>query len=112
MFEKRFYNTIRDIYVPTAKGSLMRTLMLCKTGNFRVSRRPVELHSVIIEGTGAWGRIEICDGDGRLLWYQPSTFTGSFYVMGGSEYGLIVSVHATTPAVVTINYREEDTNVV
>jgi hypothetical protein len=102
---------MKDIRTPCIQGSLTRTLRLTEIGEFRISRRAAELYSVIIESSGAWGRVKVTDLDGRMLFYQPSTFTGSFYLMAGSN-GLIVNIQAATPPIITITWREENGEVI
>lgn len=99
---------IIDIYAPTAPGSLMRSISILRSGLWRISRRPSELYSVQIVSSGAWGRARVLDAlDGRPLWFQPSTFTGSFVLGAGAYGGLIVELDAADVAPnLTINWRE------
>lgn len=103
-----------DLYAPCAKGSLMRSLCVHKVGRFRLSRRACELYSVQISGQGSWARARVMTGEGRELWYQPSVFSGSFWLSAGSDDGLIVELHSSTGAapVLTINWRESDAELV
>jgi len=100
---------LTDVIVPAAPGSLMRACQLWAIGKFRVSRRDAELYSVQVTSMGAWGRIRVWNGHGRLLFFMPSTVTGSFWLSAGAEDGIIVGLESlTTAPTVTINFRERD----
>lgn len=104
-----------DLYAPSAPGSLMRALRVGSNGLFRLSRRPCALYSVQIVSSGVWGRARVMDGDGRKLWEQPSTFTGSFWLGAGSLFGLLVEMssdNADDAANLTINWTEQDTKMI
>jgi hypothetical protein len=102
-----------DIQVPAAPGSLMRAVQLWKNGRFRISRRHAEVYSVQITSAGAWARLSIFNGLGRLLFPMTSTFTGSFWLGAGAEDGIIVELLSMTNApTVTVNFREQDTKLV
>ena len=102
-----------DIRVPAAPGSLMRSHVVDKIGRFRLCRRDCELYSVQIMNAGAFARATVTDGAGRRVWHQPSTFTGSFWLSGGLEGGLIVEVHSKDMAAhLMINWREKDRDLV
>lgn len=98
-----------DLYTPAAPGSLTRSRSLHAIGLFRLARRSAELYSVQIISAGAWARIKVRDGTGRELFHQPSSFTGSFWLGGGAEDGIVVEVHARDSGPnLTINWREPD----
>ncbi len=89
-------------------GSKMRAKLINTPGLHRISRRDSEWYSIQIQCGGSWGRLEIYDGTGRLIWAQPSTFTGSFVHMGYCEKGIVVANYGAkgSAAVVIVNYRE------
>jgi hypothetical protein len=104
---------LTDILVPAARGSLMRVAELHEVGLFRISRRDAELYSVQITSAGAWGRIRVWNGTGRILWRMPSTFAGSFWLGAGADEGLVVSLESMTQApMLTVNFRELDLELV
>lgn len=105
---------LEDIIVPANPGSLARTVQLGKVGWFRCSRRDAEFYSLLITSAGTWGKLWIYDGTGRCLFFMPSTFTGSFVEMGYAEKGIIVRLLAINgaPPVVSVNFREEDLELV
>jgi len=97
-----------DVYAPSAPGSLMRSHKITAAGRFRLARRHAELYSVQIVAAGAWGRVQLEDALGRLLFLQPSMFTGSFWLGGGAIGALIAVVNARDAAPnLTINWREQ-----
>lgn len=107
------FKPIVDLYAPTSPGSLMRAICIMKSGVWRISRRASELYSVQIVSSGAWGRARVMDGDGRVLWFQPSTFTGSFWLTAGAYHGLVVELDAAEVAPnLTLNWREQDIRMV
>jgi hypothetical protein len=98
---------ITDLEVPPAPGSLMRAVQLDQVGKFRVSRKNAELYSVQITSAGAWGRINVFDGEGRKVFCLPSAFPGSFWLGGGCFGGIIVYLDSMDMApIVTVNFRE------
>lgn len=102
-----------DLYVNAAPGSLMRSIKIDEPGLWRLARRSCELYSVQIISSGSWGRARVMNGHGRKLWEQPSTFTGSFWLGGGAEGGLIVELSSQDVAAnLTINFREPDREIV
>ncbi len=101
-----------DVYAPAAPGSLMRSYQLFDAGVFRLSRRDCSFYSVMIAAAGSFGRIVIKDGEGRPLFAQPSTFTGSFVLDAFAKGGLIVEAHMSTAPFLTINWREADREIV
>ena len=104
------HRVTHDIRSPCAPGSLMRAAHLTAPGRFRLARRDAELYSVQITSAGAAGRIVVETGDGREVFRQPSTFTGSFWLSGYCEGGIVVILHAPdeyTAPHVTINWREQ-----
>lgn len=104
---------VEDIEVPAAPGSLMRAVMLWRPGKFRISRRDSELYSVQIASAGAWAHLTIYTGEGRKVFKQMSTFTGSFWLSAGCEGGIIAFLEAATTApTVTLNFRERDRQLV
>lgn len=107
---------IVDEYVPSAPGSLMRSLVIDRLGFTRVCRRPCELYSVQIIRAGAWVRARVLTGSGRALWFQPSTFTGSFVLnagVGEDEPGLILEMGGRDSAAhITLNWREPDQRII
>lgn len=85
----------------------MRAIQLHEVGKFRVSRRDAELYSIQITSAGAWGRIRVYNGCGRLIFNLPSTFPGSFWLSAGMEEGIIVCLDSKTAApTVSVNFRE------
>jgi hypothetical protein len=65
---------------------------------------------VQIVGSGAWARCKVMDAEGRTLWMQPSTFTGSFWLGAAAIGGLIVQIwssHEFEAANLTLNWREK-----
>jgi hypothetical protein len=99
----------RDIYAATAPGSLMRSAVVDQLGITRFARRSCELYSVQILSAGAWIRARILTGTGRPLWFQPSTFTGSFVLMAGAEDGLLLEMGGRDRgATIMLNWREPD----
>lgn len=104
---------VADVKIPAAPGSLMRAAQICHLGLLRISRRDAELYSVQITSSGAWARLRVFDGDGRLIFIQSSTFTGSFWLGAGCRNGIIVSSEAqSVPPTVAINFREKDSKLV
>lgn len=101
-----------DIYVPACSGSLGRTYQLNKAGVFRVSRRGCVFKSIMIAASGSFGSVVVKTGTGRIIWCQPSTFTGSFVVGGYAEEGLILEAWMESVPFVTISWREPDTEIV
>jgi hypothetical protein len=101
-----------DVHVPAAPGSLMRSHVIDRPGRFRLARRDCELYSVQILNAGDWARAKCLAGSGRGIWYQPSTFTGSFWLSAGCEEGLIFELFALNCGIFAINWREPDRKVV
>lgn len=102
-----------DVYAPSAPGSLMRSIRLNRPGLWRLARRSCEAYSVMIVSAGAWGRFRVTDGAGRPVFMQPSTFTGSFWLGGGCEGGLLVEIDARDSATnLTVNWREPDARII
>ena len=100
---------ILDLEVPAAPGSLMRAIQLDQVGKFRISRRDAELYSIQIVSAGAWANLRVYNGRGRMLFFMPSTFTGSFWLSAGAEDGIIVAQGSQTLApTITVNFRERD----
>lgn len=91
--------------MPPAPGSLMRSHTITAAGKYRLSRGPCELYSVEITNPGSWPRYIIRDSAGRIAWYEPSAFTGSF-IHGGGMDDLIIEIHASSTPLCTINWRE------
>ena len=103
---------IVDLYAPCCKGSLTRSIQVWEPGKFRLARRDAELYSVQIVSSGSWGRARVLDGRGRTIWYQPSTFTGSFALGAGCQEGIIVELMGESGLSFTINFREPDDRLV
>ena len=102
-----------DIFAPSAPGSLMRSHRVDDLGLFRLARRSCELYSVEIVSAGAWARVRVMNGLKRVLWYQPSCFTGSFWLSACADEGLIVEIGSQDRAPnLTINWREKDQEMV
>lgn len=102
-----------EVYAPSAPGSLMRAYRINRAGVYRLSRRSCELYSVQIVAAGAWGRVQLEDAEGELKFLQPSMFTGSFWLSGGSIGGLIARVDARDASPnLAINWREQDQELV
>jgi hypothetical protein len=101
----------RDLYTPSLPGMLMRSLLVRESGLFRLARRTCSLFSVEIKALGSWGRILLFDEHENLIFYQPSTFTGSFVIDGCAFDGLYLLSdcgNGKTDALLTINWREAD----
>lgn len=101
-----------DIYAPAAPGSLMRCAVLDRPGIYRLARRDCELYSIQIVGAGDWGRARALTGRGRPVFSMPSTFTGSFWLSGGLEDGLIMELFALNYMTFEVNWRETDRRLV
>ena len=104
-----------DLYTPCAPGSLMRSIQVVRNGLFRLSRRDSEVYSVQIVSSGTWARARVMNASMRQLWHQPSTFTGSFWMGGAAEGGIIVEISSSREqeaANLTINWRERDRKIV
>ena len=102
-----------DLYAACAPGSLMRAQIVDKIGLFRLARRSCELYSVQIASAGAWARVNVMNGLGRVIFPMPSPFTGSFWLSGGAEDGLLVEVGGLDRGpMLIINYREPDSELV
>lgn len=110
------WQNIVDEYVACAPGSLMRSLPIERLGLTRVCRRACELYSVQITASGPFVRARVLTGAGRPLWFQPSTFTGSFLLMAGvceDEAGLILEMGGyDRGATISLNWREKDNRVI
>jgi hypothetical protein len=89
----------------------MRSAMIMSAGKFRLSRRPCELYSVEIMNPGAWPRYIIRESTGRMAWYEPSAFTGSF-VHGGGMEDLVVEIYSSSTPLACVNWRELDREIV
>jgi hypothetical protein len=83
----------------------MRSALMTAPGRYRLSRGPCELYSVEIMNPGSWPRYVIRESTGRIAWYEPSAFTGSF-IHGGGMDDLIVEIHASSPPQCCVNWRE------
>lgn len=103
---------VREVYAACAPGSLMRSATIDALGLVRVARRSCELYSVQILSAGAWVRARVLTGSGRPLWFQPSTFTGSFVLMAGAEDGLVLEMGGIDRgATIMLNWREPDARI-
>jgi len=103
----------RDIYAACAPGSLMRSATVDDLGITRFARRSCELYSVQVLSAGAWIRARVLTGTGRLLWFQPSAFTGSFVLMAGAEDGLMLEMGGLNRgATIMLNWRESDARII
>jgi hypothetical protein len=102
-----FSKPIVDLYAPTAPGSMMRSIIVNRKGLWRIARQAAEIYSVQIISSGTWGRARVMDGDGRPIWYQISTFTGSFWLAAGTYTGVLVELDSAEAAApnLTINFR-------
>lgn len=105
-----YFEKITDIYTKTNRGSLTRQLPVYKPGVYRLARRTVDLHSVLVLATGP-GFFKIYNGNRELIWNMPSIFTGSWMVGAGCENGLIIEVAMHYPNI-QMTWREEDDEVV
>ena len=101
-----------DIYTPAAPGSLMRSAVLDRPGIYRLARRDCEIYSIQVLNAGDWSRARIMTGRDRAVWYMPSVFTGSFWLSGGLEDGLIAELSAMNFIILSINWREPDRSIV
>ena len=103
----------REIFAACAPGSLMRSAVVDDLGLTRFCRRDCELYSVQILSAGAWIRARILTGTGRPIWFQPSTYTGSFVLMAGAEEGLILEQGGRERGgTLMLNWREPDTRII
>jgi hypothetical protein len=106
------HREVVDEYTPCAPGSLMRSATIDRLGLTRLARRDCEFYSVQIVNSGAWIRARVLTGAGRPLWFQPSTFTGSFVLMAGAEEGLLLEMGGRDRgATITVNWREPDSRI-
>ena len=116
---------IRDIYTPAAPGSLMRSAQLTRAGLWRLARRDAELYSVQIVSAGSWARARVMSAANNpiwpspyleeMLWYQPSTFTGSFWLGAYAAGGIVVEIASNLPheaCNLTIDWRERTQDLV
>ena len=104
-----------DLYAPPAPGSLMRSVQVMRAGRVRIARRDAEVYSVQIISAGSWARARVLNGEGRALWEQPSTFTGSFWLGAHAAGGIVVEIASGLEyetANFTINWREPDQDIV
>ena len=99
----------KDVYAPAAPGTLMRCYQLRDSGVFRLARRDCSFYSIMVTMSGTCGQLAVRTGARRLIWMQPSSFTGSFVMDGACEEGLIVEAYMEGWPSVTINWREPDT---
>jgi hypothetical protein len=80
-----------------------------ENGTFRLSSaKNIKISAIEVHKNG--GHITVADGDGRHVWAMPSVFTGSFYIEGGVDNGLIVR-HGAVAGVVpeyTITWMESE----
>ncbi len=97
-----------DIFTPAAPGTLMRCYQLKDSGVFRLSRRDCSFYSIMIAMAGTCGQIVLRTGEQRIIWMQPSSFTGSFVLDGFCEGGLMVEAYMEGWPSVTVNWREPD----
>jgi hypothetical protein len=86
----------------------MRAQIVDRVGLFRLARRGCELYSVQIASAGAWARMRVLNAKGRVLWFQPSSFTGSFWLGAHAEDGLLVETAGNSAPQLIVNYREPD----
>lgn len=105
------HKQIIDLYAPAAPESGMRCKRIIKDGLFRLSRRDSAVYSVQIISNATWGRARVMNGAGEMLWYQPSVFTGSFWLDGFAKGGILVEVIGASSNY-TINWREKDNQIV
>lgn len=98
-----------DVLTPAGPGTLMRAVALAELGVYRLARRDCELYSIQVVSAGPWCRARVMNGKYRVLWYEPSTFPGSWWLGADSEDGLIVEIAGKdTSASLLINWREAD----
>ncbi len=102
---------IQDVFVPPGPGSLMRSHLITSPGKFRLARRECELYSIEIMIPGSWPRFIVRETNGRMAWYEPSAFTGSFTHGGGME-DMVVEIHSSSTPLAVINWREADREMV
>lgn len=97
-----------DLIVPRSKATLTRSATILQSGLFRLSRKTCSLYSVEIKSCGAWGRILILDGDENEVFFQPSTFTGSFVLDACCWNGLYVwnMSGPGSDSPINVNWRE------
>ena len=102
----------KDVFCPVVAGTTMRTYQLFSPGVYRLARRDVAFYSIMIAAAGSFGSIVVRTGTRRMLWAQPSSFTGSFVLDCFSEEGLIVEAHMEAQPFLTISWREPDDRLV
>jgi hypothetical protein len=90
----------------------MFSYSLPSQGIWHLSKNDSVLYSMIILDCGSWGGLSIYDGTRRLLWKQPSAFTGSFVLEGYCKSGLLIdNGHGQImPIRTTVNWREVKIN--
>jgi hypothetical protein len=103
--------TVDDKIIQTitpAKAGQFFTARLVPPGYWRLTNKDAVVYSIMILNCGAWGFLGIYDGTRRLIWAQPSAFTGSFVIEGFCKDGIIVDngygQHMGTN--ITVNWRE------
>jgi hypothetical protein len=86
-------------------GSFSVSLTEC--GIWHISDIDSMLYSMIILNCGSWGGLSIYDGTRRLLWRQPSAFTGSFVLEGYCKGGILIDngYKQMLPINTTVNWR-------
>lgn len=78
-------------------------------GTFRLSSaKHVKFYALEVWKNG--GHVSIADGSGRVIFKQPSLFTGSFQMDGGLSDGLIIRLGAASGVIpsVTVSWMATD----
>jgi hypothetical protein len=84
------------------------TCGLQRSGYWRLATKDSVIYSIMILNCGSWGFLGIYDGTRRLIWAQPSTFTGSFVLEGFCKDGIIVDngFGRRLGTNITVNWKE------
>jgi len=107
-----FIESAQEIFTAPSPRSLKRIRMFWTSGMFRVARRDCSLYSVEVANCGAWGRLRIFTGTGRIVFDMPSLFTGSFPLEGFCEGGLIchIACGPGSDILMSVTFTEPDTD--
>src|SRR6516225_4545518 len=99
---------IKDITAVAKHHSGRCSASITTTGLWRLTRNQAVMYSVQILSCGAWGGLTAYNGKRRMIWHQPSAFTGSFNMMADCEDGLIFDTGYGKDVAtnITINWKE------
>lgn len=84
------------------------SVSIVQPGLWRLTRKDATIYSVQILSCGAWGGLSAYNSHRRMVWHQPSAFTGSFNLIGYCAGGIIFDTGygKTIATNVTVNWRE------